>query len=725
MKRPSKAQISIFVIISLILVIGSIVFFSLTNNSITIFQDEKSSYKVKTFVESCLDLETKAAIEKIGLHGGWLYHDEMVTTNRKMPAQYNKVAKGLNLFEKQEIPYWYYYDDADEVFRFNIPDYDSEYQYSIKNQVKKYVEDNLERDCIQSFRSFEDIYEIKYEPREIKGKITVEFDEDKIVTSLEMPLEIHEITTQNVELVDYFSVNNDNKLWIPYHLARDITLAQANSSFIEYRILNFINAYQTANNREGLPPFYEFSMKYDFVPWDVRKVENLTKQVIGSNIGLVQFLNTDYNEVKLSPQLKNSPFAQGFVNIYQKDYLSQTSMTKEDVPKIFNNYQNYKVKPIYEGAFFPSSFKLSPSMGNVILLPRPEAVINLIPFFFTEYIAVYEMTMPILFEIKSNEANDKFVFNLAIEANIDHNTPLSQNRNIEFKLDDLGDMNSAKSLICDPVQFTSDYIYLNISDPINHGLRKKYDDPKIGVEDAIVTFNCKGLASCFIAQTEINGKYVQNNITELKFRVPTNCDPGRLEIYKYGYTKLIFDNLDPKINEPINLGEVEMASQKTLDLKVRLVTQGTNFNTGRTLDDSETAFLIFQNLEDDSLVQVAQITPENQYNLTINLTVGNYSIEGFVIHNESFTIPSQQFCYKKGLFSGSDCQNVPAIDFDSWVRGGIELETFEVTKYNLLNFDIIKVNFVDYGIPRSYDDLAASSNAMADLKNVSIKPDFD
>jgi hypothetical protein len=718
--RISRGQVSLFVIIAVVIVLSVISFFIFTSDSVKIFKDEKSSYKVKEFVEGCLELETKVAIEEIGMHGGWLYHREMIFTNRSMADVYNENAKGLNYFGV-EIPYWYYFDDSNEEFKTNIPDYDSENEYSLKNQVKRYLEENLERNCIKGFSAFEDVYEIEYEPKAIKDKIEVEFDDEEIISSLDLDLEIYEINKNNTEYVDYFESEVENKLIVPYYLARDIISSESQTSFIEKKIIDFIVMYQSSDRRDLLPPFYDFSMKYDFEPWDLVGVEKLIRRIVESHIGEVQFLNTDYDEQELPAELQDNDFAKGFVKIFLKDYLSDYSLVKDDNEKVWRDFDEYKVKPQYGANFFPSSIDISPSMGDVILLPRPEAVISFIPFFFTEYVGVYELTMPILFEIKSNSINDKFVFNLVIETNIDHNSPLRENKDIDFENPFLSD--NQKSLICDPTQFISDYVYLNISDPVNYG-KREYGDPQIGVEDAIVTFDCKGLASCYMGKTKINGDYIQKNNSQLKLRLPINCNPGTLEVYKHGHKKLIIENLNPGLDGEINLGEKIMPSKKTINLTARLLEVGrSKLDPGRVASDNEQGFLIFTNLEDEEIVEVIEFNSDNMEDLTIDLTIGNYSVEGFVMYNKSFTIPEEEICYDK-MFD-EDCHTVPELNFDSWAKGGIEIDRFEVTEPYLLKRDDLVIKVTDFGIPKNYDDLKKMSREMSDVKKNSYPLYFD
>lgn len=731
-KNLKKTQIGIFVIISVILVLGAIFLFSYKSDKINLFTDEKSSYKINEFVKSCLETETKIAVNKIGLHGGWFYTNEnMKFANSDNPKQLNERSQGIDYFGIK-IPYWYYYDDFNEEFKINIPEYDSENRNSIRGQVKRYIEENLEKDCLNSFKDFENIYDITYEPKEIK--VNVIFDDEDIKLEMNLPLRIDEKNSNNSEFIENFKVKTQNKLWIPYHLAKDIVLSENNNSFLEYRILSLIEPYKTYETRDLLPPDYGFSLKYDYNPWNLRKVEKLYKEIVSLNIGYIQFLNTDFKERRLPQGLEDNNFAKALNSINTQDYLTKSSDTINKQPNIFKRYKNYNVKTKYE-TFFPTSFSIKPSLGDIILLPKTEAFINLIPLFLTEYVASYKVTMPILFEIKNTEyKNDNFVFNLLIETNIDHNSPLKDNIDFNFNLDDIkNEYSGTKTLICDPVQFISKPIKINITDPLVNGKRECDRDnpdysrlngycniPESGVEDAIVTFDCKGLANCFIGETKLNNINRFNNITELSFRLPVNCNPGILTIEKYGYQKLVFENLDPNFETEIDLGEHIMSSSKKINLSVDLI-YSDSFGSGHSIPEGNNrGFLIFENLENRDFVKVIEFTREDQYHLEIDLLPGNYSIQGYLITDDKILIPEETKKFKTGLFGKSKKVKLPEINLDSWIIAGLELKNFEVTVKDLLTKNKLEVHLIDYGVPDSYDTLTKISNTMGNIKDLSI-----
>lgn len=740
-KKSLKSQIGIFVVIGVILVLGAIILFSYKSDVIKIFNDEKSSYKINEFIESCLDSQSEIAINKIGERGGWFYpKDNIIFAEFDKPDQFNQIAKGFDYFGIK-IPYWYYYDDTSDnqnKFKTNIPEYDSEDRSSLKNQLKRYLEEHLERDCIKSFRSYEKIYDIRYEPREIK--VDVVFDDEDIKLSMNLPLEINEINTNNTEFVEDFKLTLDNKLWIPYHLAKDIVNSENRDSFLEYEILEMIEPYKSKDSRDLLPPDYAYSLEYDYNPWDLRKVELLFKQIVSSNIGYTQFTNTDYIEMSIPQGLEDNEFAQAVTSMNTKDFISDTSEFI-NIPKIFKRYKEYRVTTSYE-TFFPTSFSISPSLGNIILLPKPDSVINLIPIFFTEYVASYKATLPILLEIKNTELkNDDFVFNLLIETNIDHNTALKDNIDFEsllniseFSATEGGIEMPTKTLICDPTQFISEPISINISDPLVQGTRVCNRDrysrannycniPESGIEGAIVSFNCKGLANCFIGQTTINGESRYNNITVLNFRLPINCNPGTLTIEKFGYEKIVIENLDPNFDTPINLGNYNMSSPKKFNLSVDLVNPGISTADHSIPVGNNSGFIIFENKENPDFVKVVEISRDNQYDLDVELLPGHYNINAFLMTEDKHIIPAET---KGGGGIFGKKVKLPQINLSAWMYGMLKLDNFEITTKDLLEKNKIYLHIIDFGVPTSYEELEGVSDNLDDVDELSLnhRPDI-
>ena len=356
------------------------------------------------------------------------------------------------------------------------------------------------------------------------------------------------------------------------------------------------------------------------------------------------------------------------------------------------------------------------------------------PIFFTEYVSAYDITTAVFVEIQSEDGDYRFRF--PIEVNIDNNNPLRNSYNLSLNFSALTDTSaSTLSLTCDPMQFISEPVRINITDPINYGNRKSPRDPLTGVEGAIVEFTCKNLEKCIVlTDTPINGRYPSKNITELEFSLPINCYPGTLEISKFGHKTIRIEKLDPNLNDEINLGEFEMPSSKPLELIIKKKDLGTTkFADGHSLkrDGTETGFLIFENLEEENFVRAIEVNSTNQHYLEIDLMPGNYSITGFVIDNSNTTIPAETIEYDKNAIipGGKEEVHLPQINLTAWISASLEIERFEVKTKDLLQNEELIVNLIDFGVPKSYDDLEGSSDVVSNTKGLrnfnSIEPYFD
>lgn len=730
-----KTQIGVFILISLIIVIIGISVFTYNSDNIKLFDDQTSSYKVKSFVVSCMNLETKQAIKELALHGGWLYspfseNSDFLYADKDTNSYLVKNKKGYKDPGGITIPYWYYYDDSDETFKFNIPDYDSDSKYSIKNQLKRYLDEKFDKECIKGFEDFKDIYTVEYDKKNIDFK--VEFDDDQMYINLELPLKINELNSNNSEYLTNFGVKKENDLWTAYALAKDITISEKNTSFIEKRTLSFMAPYETSNRRDLLPPTYDYQLKYDFKPWKVKNVEKVFRQILSSNIHNIKFLNSADKPNKLpNDKLKDSKFAKALNNLYYKDYLSENSIVKKSNSKLFDSYKSYKVSTKYE-YFFPTYFNIAPSLGNILLLPRPESVINLIPIFFTEYVAVYSIVNPVVFEISKKTGNEVFLFNLAIESNIDYNAPLADKKNFAALSKATKSIKPKKTLICDPSQRISDWVTINITDPVQFGKRRyelNQDDLKdyetrglTGIDGATVSFDCKGLSSCYIGSTKINAHNQKGNFTQLKFRLPINCNPGTLKISKWDYQTLTFKNLDPKLSGQINLGAQYMPSKKTFKLKIGLKDPKASLDINdKSLKDGMSAFIIFENKIDTDFVQVVDVKSKNQYDLNVTLIPGIYKVTSVLMTNKSLHIPSKSLCTKKKIIGGgcSKTTTIPAIDMNTWILGGLQLDNFNVTINDLTKENTLKLTLLSFTKPSTFDELSSTSQEMSKLKDYS------
>ena len=708
-----KSQISMFVVIGIVLIIGIIFFLSFKNNNLSFYEDGKSSYKVKKFVENCIYEITNLAQEKVAQSGGKLYYQEKPIFPYDSHPNIIKKSSGFQDIGKINFYYWYYYDDSDKEFVVDIPEYSSESTYSIKNQIKRFVKENIEDECFKNFKDFEDEFRVNYEIDEIN--LDLKFNYDEIETNLDLKFEIYELATESFESLSSFSKTQHNKIRVPFFLAKDIIEAQKNSSFLEIRQIQLISPYQISKKKNLLPPFYDFKIGYDFSPWDLRETEKLFAQIMNSHIGEIKFLST-YQDPKDFSSSENE-FVFGASKIYKKNYLEDTTLTENYDDIEFFEFRNYKVKTKYE-LFYPLSFSIFPSLGNTFLFPETKQLIeNVIPLFTTTYTSRYQTTMPIVFEI-SNKDSSNLIFQFGVETNIKNNKPLKYVNSQQETLSP-PTQNSGYSLVCNPNQFISGEYTLSFADYIDNGNRKSSSDLLKGVDDALILFSCKGFKKCYLGKTKINGDYRLENFSKLNFKLPVNCKPGTLEIYKFGHNKIVVENLDPQIGKNIDLGNFSFDSTKKITPKIKLCSSTHLCSGGRSLRQYEEGFVFFENKKNSELTKVLEIDFENQYDLEIELSTGNYDIIAFIISNKKTVVTGKEICTPSGLFD-EDCHTIPDINLTSWLVGEYEFQDFEITKEDLISNSEIVLRIQEQKVPKTFDELSEVASTLGgNLKDIS------
>ena len=712
-----KAQVSMFIIIGAILLIGGILFFSLDSSSLEFFEDDKSSSKISTFVSSCLAQTTKEAQRKIAQAGGHYYHTPSLIVNYDAPKEVFKSAKGFKDLGGVKFLYWYYYDESSKRFTTQIPEYDTSSKYSLRNQIKQYLLEHTEKDCIKNFNVFNDQFEISYDPSQFEFE--VQFRGDEIISSLTVDIQIKEFATESFESLHFFKSEQYNALRVPYFLARDIVAAELNTSFLEVREVQLISAYQSSSRRDLLPPFYDFKTEYDFRPWNLKETKEVFAQVMNTHLSQITFLST-HADSKSKSSYPQTEFVKGAESIYKANYLEETTQTKNIKNINFKEFKEYSVQPKYE-LFYPLSLTISPSSGNVLLFPEPKALLTtLVPLFTTSYSASYEAVIPIVFDISAKDPTNQLDFQFALETNIKYNKPLSE-RNEQLEQFEGLSTQSDSSLICNPNQFISGNYTLDIVDSINFGLRTSLASSPKGVEEAFISFSCRGLSTCYLGETKVN---VTSKSSTLNVKLPTHCFPGTLTISKPEHKSIVIENLDPKLGTSVSLGTFELDSTKTLDLDLRLCSLGQICESGRVLSDDESGFVIFEHKTNPELTRVVEITAQNQYELKIPLTTGSYLISAFVINNKEQVIPDKEICYKKGLFKKKECQTIPGFTLQSWVVGQYKVEDFKVTAENLIPHSKVLINVLESKVPTNFDELEKSSHSLSEVQAKSYDPIF-
>ncbi len=133
MKNNKKAQVTLFIIIGIVMIAAVATFLYIRNtieagdrDADIIRQIEEIPSElvpIRTFVESCIKLETEEALRIAGQHGGHVYSDSFAS-NIIEPTEGD--ALEYNPFPGYKVPYWYYMESdnsctSDCSFKSNAP----------------------------------------------------------------------------------------------------------------------------------------------------------------------------------------------------------------------------------------------------------------------------------------------------------------------------------------------------------------------------------------------------------------------------------------------------------------------------------------------------------------------------------------------------------------------------------------------------------------------------
>ena len=166
MKEPKRAQITIFIIFALTLIIAVWLVIHITNTGKKpSFKPEESQNIIPIkdsanfFTQTCLDNTLKEALDKLGENGGYIYRKP------ELKIQYT-----------QDYEFTFLYIDRHNF----LPDL-----AHLQSDIEKYINDNL-RYCLDDFADYEKQgWSIKIP--EIKSKTTIA--ENDVIVSVEFPAE--------------------------------------------------------------------------------------------------------------------------------------------------------------------------------------------------------------------------------------------------------------------------------------------------------------------------------------------------------------------------------------------------------------------------------------------------------------------------------------------------------------------------------------------------------
>lgn len=487
-----RGQVTPFIIIGILLLIGAVMLFTAREQKTFAPQEAPASAQdvpleldsLNTFITRCVESVSKEAIVLLGQHSGYIdpASAEFGTRAFRFDASNERPtdSDALTFSPEFYIPYWHHLESPNAgssvKFKNQVPD-----AGDIEKQISKYVEKNLPS-CLD-FSSFvtQGFTITTIGALSAKTVLTA----NAVVVDIKRPLKIQKGAA--VYELKNFRATHDIALQKLLDFANHLTTKIVQGQSFEKIVILALSAHAGLEN--DLPPFSASQHGGTKKTWSESALKPTVEKILSYTIEKVPVKGTK-NYVpfeQADPTLLNDPVRRG-----QYLYLQSLDVT---VPNI--NTRQYEV----EFSYFPSwksyfDVVKGDTIGptNQVSLPGAAVVQMLLsdlPTTLRTYQTPYDVSLPVLVQIRDPVAFNKkgYDFWFALEANVRDNEPLTDDYKPSSPLRGFDDF----SLLCNENQKTSAPVTLKVSDATSGR----------GIANAEITFNSG--ASCSMGVSKSDG----------------------------------------------------------------------------------------------------------------------------------------------------------------------------------------------------------------------------
>ena len=269
-----KAQVTMFIILGLLIVLAASLYFFSKQEDIKILPKQtvpEEISPIKRFVEECVYESGFTGLQNIGDTGGYIEYPIEILNN---PRSY---LKPIPVFPEIKKPYWW--RDGKEIIT-SIP--------VMENQLEKFVAKDFV-DCLNDFEDFKEQYEI-----EVLGEPTVEasINEEDVSFTLKYPINVkNKVFNKETKVKKYFT-KVPVRLKPMFNLAKEIMDKENEGYFMEDFTIDLI-----ALTPEEQIPYTGMDFKCGSKVWSGSVVQKRLKELLRFNIPLIRVNNTDYEPV--------------------------------------------------------------------------------------------------------------------------------------------------------------------------------------------------------------------------------------------------------------------------------------------------------------------------------------------------------------------------------------------------------------------------------------------
>lgn len=522
-----KGQVAIFVIVAIVLVGAVVAYFAFTGR-LGLGQGAGEFQPIFDRQKTCIEDATRGALELAGLQGG------RITVGAYAPgSDYAPFSSHLN-FLGSPVPYWYSLT-SNGIFKENVPT-KNEMQF----EIASFIQDQLAR-C-----DFSDFYQ--------QGYVIEKGNYKASVTLLDASVRVQVSQTFSVSREDASASASSQSVEVKsnfgkfYTVARTIYDKEKKDAFLESYAVDVLRNYA---------PVDGVALTCAPKIWKTQDVLNDLRSGLSSNIGAIKFKGSYYS---LSSE--------------ENTYFVVDQQTSVPVQVMYN-------------PSWPSVIDITPA-DESLLIAKPignDPALGAMGFCYVPYHFVYDIKIPVLFQLYDGET----LFQFPVVAVIDNNVPRTAVLG-ESVSEDQPDVCAFKTT---PVTIAT---YNRELQPV----------------EASVSYHCFD-SLCDAGTTSLNG-----NEASVQTLVPA-CVNGIVHAHAEGYadTQALFSSNSES--------RAELIMERLHDVQLDVRVDG-------------------QSLQGTAIVQL--VSPEKTVSAAypevsqISLSEGSYNVTVYVYGNSSITIPA-------------------------------------------------------------------------------------
>lgn len=677
MNSKKKSQVTLFMIIGMVILIGGAIFFYSTQKmpgkfepEIKIVQEEVPFEfdPVKEYANACAYSVGVEGLKIIGKQGGYISLADQALSKEPFAITQNPTESDAVSFTKDselKIPYWWYLKSANNCrgdckFASKRPEL-RQAENSVEKQLERYIDSKF-KECLNSFEPFtEQGFKISEEGK-IKTDVNIGIRDVSVLVDYPITTERQNAKSKLTQFSARVPVNI-NKI---YDLASKITSMEIKHRYIEKHALNLIASFSGVD-RQNLPPMSD--MQFNFgssTSWQKSDIKNKIRSMLAAYVPLFQ-VDGAYNYER---NLFNSELKQ---RLYDASIIPIANSSFSDLSAEFTYLD-----------FWPAYFDLN-CRGEKC---APSSANSLISFFgIQEYKFAYDLSFPVLVEIKEPFAlnGQGYSFNFFLEGNIRNNKPMPS----DFAPLETADI-SERSFLCDTR--TSGNVTIDVANAAN---KKPVDGAQVLY--AVID------ESCFIGATNAEGA--------LKNAFPVAAG-GVVNIVRDGFIGKAVE-FDAKLNSEaaLKIGIQPIYTKKLIVKKknVAKTPQGWQFiDMPVDLSDRESAMITLTRVNDEGELDFSSVAAYeiNQKEPSeIEIAPGSYAADISLILDQHIIIPEKQKCVKKNIFGDKECFTIPKVDFgrksttgqERFPEGGLKLN-FTASPGDLESHNVVVLYVISIGL---------------------------